>query len=191
MTRFVAAALLATLAACSQLRGDEKPSPDQKRPRAQLSIGYTLLYQEASGIPKLNWILVFKDKPEEMGKLTHDLVTYYQQLAQTLERLSKEFPAVQIDVTAMSDIEASERKAIGTDLAKDLAPIVGKSGIEFEREALLMFYNTLNEQRHLVRVMLERETVPALRQFLETTQAQLEARYAKVGSLLNRHYFTH
>src|SRR6185437_14461721 len=81
MTRFVAAALLATLAACSQLRGDEKPSPDQKRPRAQLSIGYTLLYQEASGIPKLNWILVFKDKPEEMGKLTHDLVTYYQQLA--------------------------------------------------------------------------------------------------------------
>jgi len=54
-----------------------------------------------------------------------------------------------------------------------------------------MFYNTLNEQRHLVRVMLERETVPALRQFLETTQAQLEARYAKVGSLLNRHYFTH
>jgi hypothetical protein len=28
------------------------------------------------------------------------------------------------------------------------------------------------------------------RKFLETTKAQLEARYAKVGALLNRRYFT-
>ena len=80
--------------------------------------------------------------------------------------------------------------AIGTDLAKDFAPLIGKTGVEFEREALLMFYNTLNEQRHLTGVMVGRETEPALRKFLETTKAQLEARYAKVGALLNRRYFT-
>jgi hypothetical protein len=34
------------------------------------------------------------------------------------------------------------------------------------------------------------ETDPVLRKFLETTKAQLEARYAKVGALLNRRYFT-
>jgi hypothetical protein len=38
--------------------------------------------------------------------------------------------------------------------------------------------------------MVGLETVPALRQFLETTKAQLEERYAKVGALLNRSYFT-
>jgi hypothetical protein len=38
--------------------------------------------------------------------------------------------------------------------------------------------------------MVGLETDPALRKFLETTKAQLEARYAKVGSLLNRRYFT-
>jgi hypothetical protein len=48
----------------------------------------------------------------------------------------------------MSGIEAAERKAIGADLAKDFSPLVGKTGMEFEREALLMVYNTLNEQRH-------------------------------------------
>jgi hypothetical protein len=31
--------------------------------------------------------------------------------------------------------------------------LVGKTGVKFEREALLMFYNTLNEQRHLTGVM--------------------------------------
>jgi hypothetical protein len=188
---FVATALLLTLAACSHLCDTRKPAPDKSAPRAQLSIGYSLLYQEADGIPKLKWILIFKDKPEEMGRLTNELVGYYQHLADTMQRLSKQFPAMRIDVTAMSEIESDERKAIGEDLAKDLAPVIGKTGVEFEREALLMFYNSLNEQRHLAGVMVSLETDPALKKFLETTKAELEARYAKVGALLDRRYFTH
>jgi hypothetical protein len=191
LIRFVATALFLTLAACNQLRDTAKPAPGKSAPRAQLSIGYSLLYQEADGIPKLKWILMFKDKPEEMGQVTNDLVSYYQQLAETMQRLSKQYPAMRIDVAAMSEIEGDERKAIGADLAKDFAPIIGKTGLEFEREALLMFYNTLNEQRHLTGVMVRLETDPGLRKFLETTQAQLEARYAKVGALLDRRYFTH
>jgi hypothetical protein len=190
LIRFVATALLLTLAACSQLNDTRKASPDKNAPRAQLSIGYSLLYQEADGIPKLKWIFMFKDKPEEMGRVTNDLVSYYQQLADTMQRLSKQYPAMRIDVAPMSEIEGDERKAIGTDLAKDLAPLTGKTGVEFEREALLMFYNALNEQRHLAGVMVGRETDPALRKFLETTKAQLDEHYAKVGALLNRRYFT-
>jgi hypothetical protein len=187
----IAATLLMTLAACSHLSGSRKPAPDRSAPRAQLAIGYSWLYQEADGIPKLKWILLFKDKPEEMGRLTNNLVSYYQQLAETLLRLSKQYPAMRVDVEAMSEIEADTRKAMGKDLAKDLAPLIGKTGPEFEREALLMFYDSLNEQRHLVGVMLERETDPGLRKFLETTKGQLDARYAQVGALLNRRYFSH
>jgi hypothetical protein len=189
LLRFVATALVLTLAACGHL-SDRKPNPDLHAPRAQLSIGYSLLYQEAEGIPKLKWLLMFKDKPEEMGKLTQELVSYYEQLAETMRKLSKQYPAMRIDVEAMSDIESKERKAIGADLAKDFAPLVGKSGVKFEREALLMFYNSLNEQRHLTGVMVGLETDPGLRKFLETTKEQLEALYSKVGDLLNRRYFT-
>ena len=191
LIRLVATSLFLTLAACSQLSHTRQLSSDKNAPRAQLSIGYSLLYQEADGIPKLKWILMFKDKPEEMGQLTHDLVSYYEHLADTLQRLSKQYPAMRIDVAAMSDIEGEERKAIGIDLAKDFAPLIGKTGIEFEREALLMFYNALDEQRHLTGVMVGLETDPGLRKFLETTKAQLEVRYARVGALLNRRYFTH
>ena len=191
LSRFIAIALLLTLAACSHWGDTRKPPPDKSAPRAQLSIGYSLLYQEADGIPKLKWILMFKDKSEETGQLINELVGYYQQLADTMQKLSKQYPAMRIDVTAMSEIEGDERKAIGTDLAKDFAPLIGKTGIEFEREALLMFYDSLNEQRHLVGVMVGLETDPALRKFLETTRAQLDTRYAKVGALLNRRYFTH
>jgi hypothetical protein len=189
--RFVATGLLIALAGCGHLCDIRKPAPDKNAPRAQLSIGYSLLYQEADGIPKLKWLLMFKDKPEEMARVTDDLVSYYRQLAGTMQTLSKQFPAMRIDVTPMSQIESDERKAIGEDLAKDLAPVIGKTGVEFEREALLMFYNTLNEQRHLTAVMVSLETDPALKKFLETTKAQLDERYAKVGALLNRRYFTH
>jgi hypothetical protein len=133
---------------------------------------------------------MFKDKPEDMGRVTNDLVSFYQQLADTMRKLSKQYPAMRIDVTAMSAIEGAERKAIGEDTAKDFAPVVGKTGIKFEREALLMFYNALNEQRHLAGVMVGLETDPALKKFLETTKGQLDANYAEVGALLNRRYFT-
>jgi hypothetical protein len=53
-----------------------------------------------------------------------------------------------------------------------------------------MFYNTLNEQRHLIGVMTGLETDPGLRKFLQTTKAELEERYPEVGALLDRRYFT-
>jgi uncharacterized lipoprotein YehR (DUF1307 family) len=191
LSRVMATSLLLMLAACSHMSETKKPVTDKNSSRAQLSIGYSLLYQEADGIPKLKWLLMFKDKPEEMAKLVNDLVSYYQQLAETMQRLSKEFPAMRIDVDPMSKIEAEERKAIGEDLAKDVAPLIGKSGVEFEREVLLTFYDSLNEQRHLTGVMVGLEPDPALKKFLETTKSQLDTRYAKVGALLNRRYFTH
>ncbi len=181
--------LLLTLAACAHI-SDTKPSSD-KSSRAQLSIGYSLLYHQADGIPKLKWLLMFKDKPEEMGRLTHELVHFYQQLADTMQKLSKQYPVMRLDATTMSAIESDERKAIGEDLAKDFTPVLGKSGTAFEREALLMFYNSLNEQRHLVAVMQRLETDAPLKQFLDTTRTQLDQHYAEVAALLNRRYFTH
>lgn len=181
---------LLAVAACSHFSKPLKPVPTPKTTRAQLSIGYSMLYEEADGIHKLKWIMMFKSKNEEMEQLTTDLVHYYQHLAESLQKLSMEYPAVHIDATTMSDIEAQERKAIGEDLAKDMAPLIGKGGIAFERETLLMFYNSLNEQRHLVAVMLSIEPDDSLKSFLEETKAQLDERYAKVGALLNRRYFT-
>ena len=189
--RFLITAMLLALTAVGLCSAAIPAATAKHAQRAQLSIGYTLLYQEADGLPKLKWLLMFKDKPAEMGQVTKELVSFYQQLADTMKTLSKEHPVMRIDATAMSDIEASERKAIGEDLAKDFAPIVGKSGTEFEREALLMFDDSLNEQRHLVGVMVPLETNPALLKFLDTTKAELDKRYVKVSALLSRRYFTH
>jgi hypothetical protein len=172
--RAVAMALLLAVAACSQMSDNTKPAPDKNAPtsdknapRAQLSIGYSLLYQEADGIPKLKWILLFKDKPEEMGRVVDDLVTYYQQLADTMRRLSKQYPGDAHRRGAQCPkSRARSARRLATDLAKDFAPLVGKTGVKFEREALLTFYDSLDEQRHLTGVMAGRETDPGLKTVL-------------------------
>jgi hypothetical protein len=189
LVRVISAALLLTFAVVSRSSDTPQPAAD-KNARKQLSIGYSLLYQEADGISKLKWLLMFKDKPEEMGRITGDLIGYYQQLASIIEKLSKQYPAMRINVETMPEIEGDTRKAIGEDLAKDIAPLIGRNGVKFEREALLTLYDSLNEQRHLLGVMLRLESNPSLKNFLETTKAQLEERYAKIGALLDRRYFT-
>jgi hypothetical protein len=93
-TRLAAIALVLGLTASAPLLATAQSAPEKSDARAQLSIGYTLLYQEAVGIPKLKWLLDFKDKTSEMGQLTHDLLGYYQQLADNMQKLSKQYPAM-------------------------------------------------------------------------------------------------
>lgn len=159
--------------------------------RQQLSIGYSLLYQEAKGIPKLDWLLSFKSKDEAMSQVTEALMKYYKGLAERLEKLAGQFPALRLDAKIMSDIEAEERKSMGTDQAKSFAPIAGKTGVPLEREALITFRSALDEQRHLVGVMISKEANPSLKKFLESTQSELNDQYQKVDALLERRYFTH
>jgi len=166
-------------------------TPTARSPvREQLDIGYSLLYQEANGIPKMSIVLALKDKSAEAGAMIDATMALYRTLATSLEALAAQNPQVRIDVAPMSEIEGDTRKAIGLDQIKDFAPLVGKSGTAFERELLLMFYNALDEQRHLVGVMLERETDPPLKDYLRKTKDQLETQHGKIEKLLERSYFS-
>lgn len=157
--------------------------------RSELNVGYSLLHQQAIGIPKISWLLMFKSKRPDLDQLTSSLIDDYRRLAQTLEDLAGQYPALRLDVETMPVLLAETRKAIGLDLAKDIAPLIGNSGATFERELLLMFYNALDEQRHLVGVMIEREPDPGLKKFLQTTRTRLDARRVAVGDLLEHQYF--
>ena len=42
-----------------------------------------------------------------MGRVTNDLLGYYQHLAETMKRLAKQYPAMRLDAPAMSEMEAA------------------------------------------------------------------------------------
>jgi hypothetical protein len=163
---------------------------DDKAARGQMAVGYSLLYQEATGIPKLDWLLSFKSKSTEMKTVTENLMGYYKTLSARMEALVKDYPAIELKAKTMPQIEEETRKSMGIDQAKAFAPVIGKSGVALEREALITFRSALDEQRHLVGVMLDKESVPALRDFLQGSKVALEKHYAQVDALLQRRYFT-
>lgn len=184
----VATALM-LLPACDKSAEAKPATAEAGKARAELNVGYSLLYQQADGIPKMKWILMFKDKGKELDQTSTGMMEYYQQLAKSMKQLAANNPAVKLDAVTMPEILVDTRKAIGVDMAKDFAPLVGDSGLAFERELVLMFYNALDEQRHLVGVMIEREPEPGLKSFLEKTRTQLEGKRSKLEDLLNRRYF--
>ncbi len=179
----------ALLSGCGKASETRPAAAELGKVRAELNVGYSLLYQQADGIPKMKWILMFKDKGKDLDQTATGMMAYYQQLAQSMEQLAAKNPALRLDAVTMPEILVDTRKAIGLDMAKDFAPLVGNTGMTFERELLLMFYNALDEQRHLVGVMIEREPEPGLKSFLEKTKAQLEGKRGKLEELLNRRYF--
>jgi len=185
------AALIVTalLLGCGKPAEPKPAAADPGKVRAELNVGYSLLYQQADGIPKMKWILMFKDKGDELDQTSSGMMEYYKQLAQSMEQVAAKNPALRLDAVTMPDILVDTRKAIGVDMAKDFAPLVGNTGQAFERELVLMFYNALDEQRHLVGVMIEREPEPGLKSFLEKTKTQLEGKRSKLEELLNRRYF--
>lgn len=181
-------AAMVLLPGCSK-PAEPQPAATVGKLRTDLNVGYSLLYQQADGIPKMKWILMFKRKGDELDQTTTGLMDYYQQLAQSMEKVAAQNPALRLDAVTMPELLVDTRKAIGLDMAKDFAPLVGNTGPAFERELVLMFYNALDEQRHLVGVMIEREPEPGLLSFLQKTKAQLEARRSKLDELLKRRYF--
>ncbi|WP_293392294.1 hypothetical protein [Nevskia sp.] len=179
----------ALLLGCGKSVEPKPTATDSGKVRTELNVGYSLLYQQADGIPKMKWILMFKDKGKELDQTTTGMMEYYKQLAASMEQLAAKNPALRLDAVTMPEILVDTRKAIGVDMAKDFAPLVGNTGHEFERELVLMFYNALDEQRHLVGVMIEREPESGLKSFLEKTKTQLEGKRGKLEELLNRRYF--
>lgn len=165
--------------------------PASATARQQLSIGYSLLYAEATGIPKLDWLLKLKSKSADMTQATGVLMQYYKGLSERMENLANQYPAVHLDAKTMSDIEAEARKSLGVDQAKNFAPLAGNTGVPLEREALITFRSALDEQRHLVGVMIDKETSLPLRKFLETTHQELEEHFKQINLLLEKRYFTH
>src|ERR1700755_1339770 len=71
--------------------------PGARGVRQQLSIGYSLLYGEGTGVHKRARLLSFKSKSEEMSQATDVLMKYYKGLAERMEKLAKQFPAVRLD----------------------------------------------------------------------------------------------
>lgn len=166
-----------------------RQAPELGADRLMLSEGYSLLYRDASSLDRAELILYAKIESTKVDEIVTATSDWGRELKSGLERIGRDYPGVRIDLDPLPELEKRKRWAIGVDRARDFAPLIGRSGREYERTVLIGLLNGFNHERHLCRVMREVETDAGLNDFLEDAADHFDGLYDRVEGLLEAEYY--
>jgi hypothetical protein len=193
--------VLAGLAAgCANLeKGSRQPdvkaqanrakASDLSKQRLVLNEGYSMMYTDAGSFDFAELILYVKVESESMNEVVTAVAEVGGQLKKDLERISKNYPGVRIDLVPLPEMEKRKRAAISKDRARYFAPVIGHGGREYERTVLIGYVNGINHERHLCQVMAEAEPDAVLKKFLLDAETRYDGLYDRVTALLDKDYF--
>ena len=92
------------------------------------------------------------------------MTEYADSLKATLDRVARDYPAVNIKLDPIPVIEQRTRDALGKDRLLSFAPIVGLTGESFDRRVLQTLEGMLNHLRYVAKTLADEEPEPSLKQ---------------------------
>lgn len=191
-----AAALLAGLVGLGlpgQVSADEKASPERAEGTSQLqqelNHGYALLYELVSGLQHADELLLVKVTSDEVKAITDDVAEAMTDTMETLEGMAESDTPFGLEDTGTPRFERETRRAMGDDRVESFAPIVGKTGEDFERTLLLTQAGNLKVMRQLTELLAGAETTDDRKRLLADANARLGALYERVEELLYNQYY--
>jgi len=167
---------------------DELSGADQLR---VLNEGYSMLYASASGLSNVDKAFLIKFESDATESVVTDASNYMGELAANLEQLATDYPSLRLDLQPLPAIERKKQSAATAARIKSFAPIVGRTGPNFERTLLLTLSGGLNQLRHLARVMAAEEREQNRQKLLENAEQRMDGLYNRMVKLLNDEYYIH
>jgi hypothetical protein len=162
---------------------------DAQNQRAILNEGYSLLYSELDNASKLDLVFLVKSEAEPVNEVTTAVTEYADDLKTTLDRVARDYPAVDITLDPMPVMEQRKRDGITKDRLLSFAPVVGITGDTFDRRMLQSLEGILNQARFLTKALADEEPEPSLKQILTTAHGKFEQLYGRVLGLLSDKYY--
>jgi hypothetical protein len=170
-----------------------EPRPQQKaeaqNQRQILSEGYSLLYKDLDDLSKIHLIFLVKSEAKPVNEITTDVTEYADSLKKTLERVARDYPAVNIKLEPLPVIEQRTRSAMGKDRILSFAPVVGLTGESFDRRVLQQLEGMLNHLRFMAKALADEEPEPSLKQIATTANSKLDELYQRVLEMLREKYY--
>ncbi len=179
------------LAGCAMPGNDRVPKAAEARDNTLLNDGYSLLYAGVSGLRFSDELLLVKFESNRLERVIKSVSDGASKMRADLQRVAKDYPAVQIDRQPLPEIEVEKRSAVNKDRLLSIAPLTGQSGAGFERTLLLSTSGALNQMQFLCQVMAEAEPDPNLKRFLTDAEQRFAKQYEDVVVLLNEVHFKH
>lgn len=186
------ASLVGGCAAGSGLQNAE-PRPQQQadaqNQRQILNEGYSLLYRDLDDLSKIHLIFLVKSESKPVNELTTAVTEYADALKSTLDRVARDYPAVNIKLDPLPVIEKRTREAMGKDRLLSFAPVVGLTGESFDRRVLQNLEGLLNHVRFTAKALADEEPEPSLKQIATTAHDKLDDLYKRVLDMLREKYY--
>ena len=155
----------------------------------RLNQGYSLLYGDVSGLANADKVFLVKFGNAATQQVVTDTADYMAELTGQLEQLARDYPSLRLDLKPLPKIERDKQGAATAARIKSFAPVVGRTGPDFERTLLLTLSGGLNQMRHLARVMAQAERSTPRRKLLSQAESRLDTLHADIEQVLKEHYF--
>jgi hypothetical protein len=169
---------------------ERRPQPaDVRDQRIMLNEGYSILYSHVSSLARFDLIFLVKSESEAVEEVTTAVTDYAAALRTRLEGVSKDYPAVKIDLDPVPEIEKRTRDAVTKDRLLSVAPVVGLTGESFDRRMLQSQEGMLNQLRFMAKALADEEPDPGLKQIWADAHVQFERLYTRVLTLLREQYY--
>ena len=174
-----------------QEKADAQPrqKADAQDQRGILNEGYSIFYSNLDGLSKFDLVFLVKSETEPVNEVTTAVTEYADTLKATLERVAKDYPAVNIELDPLPVIEQRTRGGMTNDRLASFAPVVGLTGESFDRRMLQALEGTLNNLRFMAKELADEEPEPSLKQIATTAHTRLDQLYERVLNMLDEKYF--
>ena len=157
--------------------------------RDHLNDGYSDLYSSAQGLAQVDKIFYVKIESDDVQRVVEDVTHYSGQLAQRMEQLRRDFPALALDRQTTPPLLKAADKAQKKGTLKRFAPVVGTSGKAFERGLLIRLLGGVDKLHYLAATLAQREPNPALSRIMTNASARYAGFYDEIGALLNKRFY--
>jgi hypothetical protein len=157
--------------------------------RTMLNEGYSIFYSTVDSLSKFDLVFLVKSETEPVNEVTTAVTDYADTLKATLDRVARDYPAVNMELDPLPMIEQRTRGEMTNDRLSSFAPVVGLTGESFDRRMLQALEGTLNNLRFMAKALAEEEPEPSLKQIATTAHTRLEELYQRVLALLDEKYF--
>ena len=154
-----------------------------------LNEGYSIFYRNVDSLSKFDLVFLVKSETEPVNELTTAVTDYADTLKATLERVARDYPAVDMELDPLPVMEQRTRDGMTNDRLFSFAPVVGLTGESFDRRMLQALEGTLNNLRFMAKALADEESEPSLKQIATTAHSRLEQLYQRVLGMLDEKYF--
>lgn len=194
LSKLLSIVVLATLLPLATCAAHQPSRCERNASHPQLAIlnhGYAMLYNKAQELANIHNMLRVKVQSKDTANVIDAISNYGHTLSKQIKRLVKRYPALSLKHTGLPLVEKKKRSSLTHYYLKKMAPLVGRTGKDFDRTILETQREELNQARFYASAIASVEKNKSRKKLMKGVVRRTAQLYGRLYGLLKSKYYTH